>query len=127
MCVPSCQVGAIKLALYLLQSGGVGASALDLCALSGYKFLAAVVVVLFKAFFGDLFGYLAIVLAGANIGTFMAQTMRQSLLDASAFAPGFVTEGMGSPGRTEKKRKQDYSLYAVGLLQPLWFWYLSRV
>ena len=57
----------------------------------------------------------------------MAKTVHQSLLDASGFAPGFMTEGVGSPGRNEKKRKQNYGLMGVALLQPLFFWYLSRV
>ena len=122
------EVGMIKLALYLLQSaGGAGAAALDLCAVSGYKFVAAVMVVLLKAFFGTLTGYLAIVLAGSNIGTFMAKTLHQTLLEGTGFSPGFVTEAMGSPGRSEKKHKQNYSLLGVALLQPLFFWYLSRV
>ena len=34
---------------------------------------------------------------------------------------------MGSPGRNDKKRKQNYSLLGVGILQPLFFWYLALV
>ena len=120
------EVGIVKLALYLLQSGG-GAAALDLAAISGYKFLAAVIVVLVKALLGTTLGYCAIALAGASIGTFMAKTLHQSLIDSTGFSPGFLSEGMGSPGRSDKKRRQNYSLLAVALLQPLFFWYLSRV
>ena len=120
------EVGAIKLGLYLMQSSGsAAASALDLCAVSGYKFLAAVLCVLVKALLGTLCGYVAIVATGASVGTFMAKTLHQSLLEGSGFSPGFMTEGMGSPGK--QKRKQNYSLLGVALLQPLFFWYLSRV
>ena len=84
-------------------------------------------VVLVKAFLGYYAGLLAILLGGANIGTFMAMTMHQSLLEGTGFNPGFHSNGLGSPGRSEKKRKQNYSLMAVGLLQPFFFWYLSRV
>ena len=70
---------------------------------------------------------MAIALTGASIGTFMAKTLHQSLLESAGFSPGFLSEGMGSPGRSEKKRRQNYSLLAVALLQPLFFWYLSRV
>ena len=118
------EVGIVKLALYLLQSGG-GAAALDLAAISGYKFLAAVLVVLVKALLGTTLGYLAIALTGASIGTFMAKTLHQSLLEGTGFSPGFMTEGMGSPGRSKKRK--NYSLLGVALLQPLFFWYLSRV
>lgn len=122
------EVGTIKLALYLLHAGGSAALTwFDLTALSGYKFLAAVLVVLVKALIGPYAGYAAIALLGGNIGTFMAKTMHQSLVDSSGFTPGFMTDGMGSPGRSEKKRKQWYSLLALAMLQPLFFFYLSRV
>lgn len=112
----------IKLALYLMQTAS--APALDLAAVSGYKFVGAVVVVLAKAFLGMIAGYVAIALAGANLGVFMAKTLNQCLQDGSGFAPGFYTDGMSSPDR---RKKQNYSLIGVGILQPLFFWYLARV
>jgi len=121
------EVGLIKLALYLLQSEGGGAPSLDLVSCSGYKFIAAVLVLLAKTFLGAVAGYVAILACGASIGTFMVQTIRQCLVQGSGFTPGFMTNGMGSPGRKEKRTKQTYSLMAVACLQPLFFWYLSRV
>jgi len=121
------EVILIKLALYLLQSEGTSVPALDLASCSGYKFVAAVFVLLTKELGGTLAGYAAIALAGGSIGTFMAKTLRQCLLQGSGFTSGFVSEGLGSPGRSERKKRQFYSLLGVGLLQPLLFWYLSRV
>ena len=48
-------------------------------------------------------------------------------MDSSGFASGFVTEGMGSPGRSERKKKQNYALFALAGIQPLFFWYLSLI
>ena len=121
------EVVLIKLLLYLLQSDGGGALSLDLASCSGYKFIAAVVVLLVKTFFGLVAGYVAILLAGAAIGMFMMKTIQQCLVQGSGFSPGFMTNGMGSPGRSEKRKKQMYSLVGVACLQPLLFWYLSRV
>jgi hypothetical protein len=120
------EVILIKLGLYLLQSGG-GSSApwLDLTSCSGYKFLAAVPVLLAKTFLGATAGYAAIAIAGANIGTFMVKTLRQSLVDGTGFTPGFMTDGMGSPVKSEKRKRETYSLLLVALLQPFIFWYLS--
>ena len=124
------EVGCIKLAFYLLPSqsgGGSGLASLDLIAISGYKFLAAVLVILAFTFLGTMAGYLAIAIAGANIGTFMAKTLHQSLLESTGFSPGFMSEGLGSPGRSEKKRMQNYALLVVAWMQPFFFWYLARV
>jgi hypothetical protein len=120
-------VGAIKLGLYLLQpaGGGADAAALDLAAISGYKFVAAVLCVLARALLGTMVGYVIIAAAGATIGTFMAKTLHQSLLEGTGFNPGFMSDGIGSPKQREKKR--NYALLSVALLQPLFFWYLSRV
>ena len=71
------EVFLIKLGLYLLQAGGTSAPWLDLASVSGYKFLAAVPVILMKTLFGAAAGYAAIAVAGANIGTFMVKTLRQ--------------------------------------------------
>ena len=65
--------------------------------------------------------------SGAAIGMFMMKTIQQCLVQGSGFSPGFMTNGMGSPGRSEKRKKQMYSLVGVACLQPLLFWYLSRV
>ena len=125
------EVIMIKLALYLTQAANTAAPALDLAAISGYKFVGAVVVVLFKAFLGLAAGYVAIALAGANIGTFMAKTLQQSLVDSSApggFQPSFYPgDSMGSPSRADRRKKQNYGLLGVALFQPLCFWYLARV
>ena len=34
---------------------------------------------------------------------------------------------MGSPGRMEQKKKQNYSLYAVAVAQLPFLWWLCRV
>jgi len=58
----------------------------------------------------------------------MVKTLRQSLAAGSGgFTPGFMTEGMGSPGRKEQKKRQNYSLYAVALAQLPFLWWLCRV
>ena len=73
-------------------------------------------------------GWAAIALGGASIGTFMVKTLRQALVAGSgSFTPGFVTEGMGSPGRKEQKKKQNYMLYAVAVAQFPFLWWLCRV
>ena len=77
------EVGLIKLALYLLQSEGGGAPSLDLVSCSGYKFIAAVLVLLAKTFLGAVAGYVAILACGASIGTFMVQTIRQCLVQVT--------------------------------------------
>lgn len=127
MAIVMLEVVLIKLTLYLLQSEGAAVPALELASCSGYKFIAAVLVLLTKTVGGTLAGYVAIGVASANIGTFMAKTIRQCLIQSSGFAAGFVTDGMGSPGRSERKKKQFYSLLGVAALQPFFFWYLSLV
>ena len=73
-------------------------------------------------------GWAAIALGGASIGTFMVKTLRQSLVAGTgSFTPGFMTEGMGSPGRKEQKKKQNYMLYAVAVAQFPFLWWLCRV
>ena len=58
----------------------------------------------------------------------MVKTLRQSLAAGSGgFTPGFMTEGMGSPGRKEQKKRQNYMLYAVALAQFPFLWWLCRV
>ena len=99
--------------------------ALDLASCSGYKFVAAVLVLLTKTACGTLAGYAAIGLAGASVGTFMAKTLRQCL--SSGFTSGFVTDGISSPGRTKQRKNQFYSLLCLAALQPVIFFYLSRV
>lgn len=121
------EVVLIKLALYLLQSDGASAPVLDIASCSGYKFIAAVLVLLLKTVLGSAAGFAAIALAGANIGTFMVRTIQQCLQQGSGFTPGFMTDGMGSPNSKEKKQKQNLSLFAIAFLQPLFFWYLSCV
>ena len=135
MAIVCLEVTAIKLALYLLQSESSAAvPTLDLLAVSGYKFLGLVLVVLAKAFLGVLAGYVMIACAGANVGTFLYKTLGVCLAESNASgfgnAPGFYAGahgGLGSPGKSERKRKQTYSLLGVGLLQPIFFWYLARV
>jgi len=121
------EVVLMKLAIYLLQSEGLSIPVLDLASCSGYKFVAVVLVLLTKTIAGTIAGYIAMAVAGASIGTFMAKTIRQCLMQGSGFTPGFVTDGMGSPGRSERRKKQLYSLLSVALLQPLFFLYLSCV
>ena len=68
-------------------------------------------------------GRAGLALGGASIGTFMVKTLRHSLVAGSgSFTPGFMTEGMGSPGRKEQKKKQNYMLYAVALAQFPFLW-----
>ena len=98
----------------------------DVASCSGYKFIAAVLVLLTKTILGTTAGYVAIALAGANVGTFMFKTLRQCLLQGGSFTSS-LTEGMGSPAKSERRKRQFYSLMSVALLQPLFFWYLSRV
>ena len=38
-----------------------------------------------------------------------------------------MTEGMGSPGRTEQRKKQNYSLFGVAFAQFPFIWWLCRV
>ena len=109
------------------QSEGPAPPFLDVASCSGYKFIAAVLVLLVKTTFGTMAGYVAIAAAGANIGTFMVKTIQQCLVQGSGFTPGFMTEGMGSPGRTDRRKKQTYGLLGIAGLQPFFFWYLSRV
>ena len=120
------EVILIKLALYLLQTDGSAAPMFDVASCSGYKFIAAVLVLLTKTILGTTAGYVAIALAGANVGTFMFKTLRQCLLQGGSFTSS-LTEGMGSPAKSERRKRQFYSLMSVALLQPLFFWYLSRV
>ena len=121
------EVTALKLAFYLLQAQGGSAPALDLISYSGYKFLGAVLVLVLKTTLGAYVGTAAILLCGANIGTFMARTLRQCFVQDASFT-GLDSHSMGSPGRsTEKWKRQNYALLSVALLQPLFFWYLSRV
>lgn len=120
------EVCMIKLALYLLQSDGVGAPTLDLASCSGYKFIAAVLVLLTKEFFGSVGCLVAMAAASGSVGMFMFKTVQQCLVQGR-YSASFMTEGMGSPSRADKRKKQMYSLLFVALLQPLFFWYLSRV
>jgi len=126
MAIVLLEVVLIKLTLYLLQAEGSVAPALELASCSGYKFMAAVLVLLTNTVAGSVAGYVAIAVASANIGTFMVNTIRQCLAQGSGFTPGFMTDGMGSPG-SEKRKKQLYSLLGVAALQPFFFWYLSSV
>ena len=122
------EVILIKLGLYLLQSEGGTVPMLELASCSGYKFVAAVIVLLTKTVGGTLAGYVAIALAGLSIGTFMTKTIQQCLVQGSGYSHGFImADGMGSPGRSERRKKQFYSLLVIGLLQPFFFWYLSLV
>jgi len=119
------EVTAIKLTFYLLQ--GSRASFLDLLSCSGYKFLGFVLTLIFRLALGASAGYVAMALSSCSIGTFMFKTLRQGFVDSSGFTPGFVTEGMGSPTRKEKRKLQSYSLLGVGVLQLIFSWYLCRV
>jgi hypothetical protein len=120
------EVSIIKLAFYLVH--GARIPFLELCSCSGYKFLGANLALGSKHVVCPEAGWAAIALGGASIGTFMAKTLRQSLAAGSGgFTPGFMTEGMGSPGRMEQKKKQNYSLYAVAVAQLPFLWWLCRV
>ena len=48
-------------------------------------------------------------------------------LGSGSVTPGFMTEGMGSPGRTEQRKKQNYSLFGVAFAQFPFIWWLCRV
>ena len=116
----------IKLGFYLVQ--GARISLLELCSCSGYKFLGANLALASKHVVCPEAGWAAIAMSSASIGTFMVKTLRQSLAAGSGgFTPGFMTEGMGSPGRKEQKKRQNYSLYAVALAQLPFLWWLCRV
>ena len=120
------EVCAIKLAFYLVQ--GARIPFLDMCSCSGYKFLGVTLALATKHVLGSEAGWAAMGLAGASIGTFMVKTLRQSLaLGSGSFTPGFMTEGMGSPGRTEQRKKQNYSLFGVAFAQFPFIWWLCRV
>jgi len=120
------EVSAVKLAFYLVQ--GARIPFLELCSCSGYKFLGATLALATKHVLCTEAGWAAMVLGGASIGTFMAKTLRQSLaVGSGGFTPGFMTEGMGSPGRMEQKKKQNYSLYGVAFAQLPLLWWLCRV
>lgn len=81
-----------------------------------------------KTAFGAYAGTAATLLCGANVGTFMARTLRQCFVQDASFTPGLDAAGMGSPGRkSEKWKRQNYALLGVALVQPLFFWYLARV
>ena len=79
------EVMAIWFCLYLLQASGTSIKLYDLASVSGYKFLAATLVVLVKTFLGTLAGYLAIIICGANIGLFMVKTLHQVRESPTAF------------------------------------------
>ena len=115
----------LTLAVHLPQ--GARASFLDLLSCSGYKFIGFVLTLIFRLSLGSTAGYVAMVGTSASIGTFMVKTLRQCFTDAGAFTPGFMTEGMGSPGKKEKRKMQNYALLAVGVLQLPLSWYLCRV
>ena len=90
----------------------------------------ALVCLLMQTFISPMLGpishYIAILLMGGNVGFFMWKSLQIALEETSGFTPGFVSDGLGSPGREKRKRK--FSLLAgVGVLQPLFCWYLSRV
>ena len=84
---------------------------------------------LVKTLFGAMAGSAAVVLAGLAIGTFMNKTIQQCLSLGQGFSPSFYSQdqGMTSPDRSEKRKRQTYSLLAIAALQPLLLWYLSRV
>jgi hypothetical protein len=122
------QLVSLKLASYLLQPAGGSAPALDLTAVSGYKFVGVTLALVLKLTLGAIAGYVGIMLAGAGVGTFMAKSLRQSFADAAdTDSDGYIPSGMGSPGRKEKWKKQSYALLGFALLQPLFFWYLCSV
>jgi len=119
------EVTAIKLAFYLLQ--GSRATFLDLLSCSGYKFLCFVLTMIFRLVLGSTAGYVVMTISSASIGTFMVKTLRQCFADSNGFTPGFMTEGIGSPGRKEKRKMQNYSLIGVGVLQLPLAWYACSV
>ena len=119
-----CVCARVCVRVWWLSLGGAGRG-LASCAqaTAGYKFFFAVVVVLSYAFGGRAAGYVAIGLGGANMGTFFWHTLQQCMIEPGGVALGFMHEA-GSPSKTEKKKKQTYSLLVIALLQPLWFWWL---
>jgi len=120
------EVSIIKLVFYLVQ--GARIPFLELCSCSGYKFLGANLALAAKHVVCPEAGWAAMTLGGASIGTFMVKTLRQAITAGTGgFTPGFMTEGMGSPGRKEQKKKQNYSLYAVAVAQLPLLWWLCRV
>eukprot|EP00967_Tisochrysis_lutea_P128866 scaffold220996_cov29-Tisochrysis_lutea.AAC.2 len=83
---------------------------LDVIALCGYKFLGAVVT-LAASLAGGLTGrWASTVLCSLCIGTFVVKTLR-SIARPAGFTPGFLTEGMGSPGK--RAQKQTYLLWGA--------------
>ena len=120
------EVALVSFAFYLVQ--GARIPFLDMCSTSGYKFLFVTVALLTKHLLGPIPGWVAIALGATCIGTFMVKTLRQSLsVGAGGFTPGFMTDGMGSPRHREQKKKQNYSLLGVALLQFPFFWWLCSV
>lgn len=121
------EVLIVKIAFYTLQSPQV--HFLDLCSASGYKFLGALCTLLTRTALGSMMGHVALLGTGANLGLFMAKNLRQALKQgkSAGFTPGFVTEGLSSPGRAEKFKKQQYTLFFLALLQLPFLWYLCRL
>jgi len=120
------EVVFVKLAFYLVN--GARIAFLDMCSCSGYKFLGVTLALLTKHVLGPTPGWVVIGLAGTSIGTFMVKTLRQSLSHGTGgFTPGFMTEGMGSPAHKDARKKQNYSLLGVALVQFPFFWWLTAV
>jgi len=118
------EVTAIKLAFYLSQ--GARLPFLDLCSYSGYKFLPLPLILVFRLAFGTLAGYCVLCITSSSIGVAMVKMLRAASAQggSTGFAPGFVTEGLASPSKRE--RKQNYTLWGVAAAQLLWAWYLCR-
>ena len=147
------EVILLKLGFYLLQpqgGSGVNSSWLDLASISGYKFVGAVLCLVVRTFLGLIGWYVAIATTGAGLGTFMVKTLRHYV--APTEAAESLGSGMGSPGRKERcveiagsivsrrgglmtagtfprrwRKRENLSLLGVAALQPLFFWYLTRV
>ena len=119
------EVTAVKLLFYLLQ--GSRASFLDLLSCSGYKFIGFVLTLSCRLIFGTATSYAALAASSTSIGTFMFKTLRQGFANSTGFTSGFMTEGMGSPGKKEKRNMQNYSLLGLGVMQAPFAWYLCRI
>jgi len=106
------EVCLIKMVFYLLNIGSL--PFLDIAAYCGYKFVGIVVTIIGGFIFGSYGFYVLLVTTSLFMAIFMVKALR-----------GVIPElgGFGGSGSSDKLRK--YFLLSIGLLQPLFAYYLA--
>mmetsp|Transcript_15674 Transcript_15674/g.51730 ORF Transcript_15674/g.51730 Transcript_15674/m.51730 type:complete len:239 (-) Transcript_15674:2271-2987(-) len=117
------ETAMLKFGLYLR---GAAVPVLDSVALSGYKFLGAVVTLAASRLCGAYGHWSALLICTLLLGTFVVKMLR-AFARPAGFTPGFLTQGVGSPTGKGRTARQDYLLWGVGALQFPWLWYLCRI